>query len=276
MLVFGPDRCKTFSKGYFELATAQNPKTEDCRDRRHRRRILAQGVRRRARERQGGRDEDRLRPTYPPTTVDYTPIVRAVPGEQPEIVYVASYPSDTVGILHAGQRNRAEDQDARRRLCRAADGGDQDPARPADGNGIVNVELWEPVPTMEFPGIMDFLKKYQAKAPAEGRRPVRLFPAALRLCRIADPGRRGRGEQKSRRGQARPIHAQPHLPHDRRRHRLRAGRRVDRGAADLGAVPRHQRATTSSSSNSPRRSRSLRPPQYKTGEMIYPYTEARK
>jgi len=35
-------------------------------------------------------------------------------------------------------------------------------------NGIVNVDLWEPVPTMQFPGVMDFIKKYQAKAPAEG------------------------------------------------------------------------------------------------------------
>jgi branched-chain amino acid transport system substrate-binding protein len=35
-------------------------------------------------------------------------------------------------------------------------------------NGVVNVDLWEPVPTMQFPGVMDFIKKYQAKAPAEG------------------------------------------------------------------------------------------------------------
>jgi hypothetical protein len=35
-------------------------------------------------------------------------------------------------------------------------------------DGIVNVDLWEPVPTMQFPGIMDFIKIYQAKAPAEG------------------------------------------------------------------------------------------------------------
>jgi branched-chain amino acid transport system substrate-binding protein len=35
-------------------------------------------------------------------------------------------------------------------------------------NGIVNVDLWEPVPTMQFPGVMDFIKKCQAKAPGEG------------------------------------------------------------------------------------------------------------
>ena len=36
---------------------------------------------------------------YPPTTVDFTPIVRAVQATNPDIVYVASYPPDTVGIL---------------------------------------------------------------------------------------------------------------------------------------------------------------------------------
>src|SRR5262249_19051688 len=35
-------------------------------------------------------------------------------------------------------------------------------------NGVVNTDLWEPVPTMQFPGVMDFIRKYQAKAPAEG------------------------------------------------------------------------------------------------------------
>jgi branched-chain amino acid transport system substrate-binding protein len=35
-------------------------------------------------------------------------------------------------------------------------------------NGLVVGELWEPTETMNFPGIWDFLKQYQAKAPAEG------------------------------------------------------------------------------------------------------------
>jgi hypothetical protein len=33
---------------------------------------------------------------------------------------------------------------------------------------IDKVNLWEQVPTMQFPGVMDFIKKYQARAPAEG------------------------------------------------------------------------------------------------------------
>jgi branched-chain amino acid transport system substrate-binding protein len=34
-------------------------------------------------------------------------------------------------------------------------------------NGILDYDWWIPSPKMQFPGIMDFLEKYQAKAPGE-------------------------------------------------------------------------------------------------------------
>ncbi len=40
---------------------------------------------------------------------------------------------------------------------------------------MVNIELWEPVETMKFPGVMDFIRTYQAKAPAEGVDPLGYF-----------------------------------------------------------------------------------------------------
>src|SRR5262249_17717223 len=39
-------------------------------------------------------------------------------------------------------------------------------------NGFVNYDFWLPVPKMDFPGVADFLKKYQARAPAEGVDPL--------------------------------------------------------------------------------------------------------
>jgi branched-chain amino acid transport system substrate-binding protein len=39
-------------------------------------------------------------------------------------------------------------------------------------NGIVNSETWLPVKAMEFPGALDLLKKYQARAPAAGADPL--------------------------------------------------------------------------------------------------------
>jgi branched-chain amino acid transport system substrate-binding protein len=39
-------------------------------------------------------------------------------------------------------------------------------------NGVVNYESWVPARTMQFPGVMEFLTKYQARAGAEGTDPV--------------------------------------------------------------------------------------------------------
>ena len=39
--------------------------------------------------------------TYPPSTTDYTPIVRAIAATNPDLVVVCSYPPDTVGIVRA-------------------------------------------------------------------------------------------------------------------------------------------------------------------------------
>src|SRR5580692_7397941 len=39
--------------------------------------------------------------SYPPTTTDYTPIVRAIQASNPDVVFVASYPPDSVGIVRA-------------------------------------------------------------------------------------------------------------------------------------------------------------------------------
>jgi branched-chain amino acid transport system substrate-binding protein len=39
-------------------------------------------------------------------------------------------------------------------------------------NGIIVYDFWEPAPTLQFPGVLDFLKKYQAKAAGEGVDPL--------------------------------------------------------------------------------------------------------
>jgi branched-chain amino acid transport system substrate-binding protein len=39
--------------------------------------------------------------TYPPTTTDFTPIIRAIQATNPDIVYIASYPPDSVGLIRA-------------------------------------------------------------------------------------------------------------------------------------------------------------------------------
>ena len=61
-------------------------------------------------------------------------------------------------------------------------------------NGIVNYDFWEPAKTLQFPGVDEFLKKYQARAASRRGRSARLLSAAVRLCQHAGDraGSRGR------------------------------------------------------------------------------------
>jgi hypothetical protein len=58
--------------------------------------------------------------TYPPNTVDFVPIVRAIQATSPDLVFLASYPLDSAGMVPRRQRSRAENKDVRRRHGRPA------------------------------------------------------------------------------------------------------------------------------------------------------------
>jgi branched-chain amino acid transport system substrate-binding protein len=274
MLVFGPEPLKTFSKGYFDLAMAQTPQPKTLA-------IVAADAEFAKKASDGARDNAKAAGlkivydrTYPPATVDFTPIVRAVQAASPDIVYVASYPPDTVGILHT-----VSEIGLKTSLLGGAMVGLPTAALKTQlgpqMNGIVNVELWEPVPTMEFPGIMAFLKKYQARASSEGVDPLGYFlpPFAYAELQILGDaveatksldddklaqymhthnfktivGDVGFGEDGEW-TEGRPIWVQYH----------------DIKGNDLGQF--RQPSTVAI----------LAPAQYKTGDLIYPYAEARR
>ena len=174
MLVFGPDPKPTFSKGWFDIAMAQNPKpktvalvTADAEFGRN----ALDGARQNVKEAGLQIVYDRA---YPPTTVDYTPIVRAVQAANPDIVYVASYPPDTVGILRAVSEIGYKPNFLGGTMVGTAAAAFRTQLGPLL-NGVVVGENWEPAKTMDFPGIWDFLKQYQPKAVAEGIDPLGYF-----------------------------------------------------------------------------------------------------
>lgn len=112
--------------------------------------------------------------TYPPTTTDYTPIVRSIKASRPDLVFVASYPNDTAGILNAVSELRLTAQ--------MFGGGMVGPQYAsfkqqfgAKLNGIVYYNFWAAEPTMMFPGIEEFLQRYQANAAASGADPLGFY-----------------------------------------------------------------------------------------------------
>jgi len=112
--------------------------------------------------------------TYPPGTTDYTPIVRAIQAANPDLVFVASYPLDSVGIVRA-----ATELGLKTQMFGGAMVGLQyatflqQLAEKLDR--VVNYHLYVPAPTMKFPGIEEFLKTYQARAAQAGTDPLGFY-----------------------------------------------------------------------------------------------------
>jgi branched-chain amino acid transport system substrate-binding protein len=103
--------------------------------------------------------------SYPPTTVDFTPTVRAIQSARPDVVFIASYPPDTNGILRAVSELRFQPQ-----IFGGAMVGPQLAAMQAQLgpilNNLVNWDTYSPEPTMQFPGVAAFQAKYRERAPA--------------------------------------------------------------------------------------------------------------
>src|SRR4029077_536786 len=89
---YGPDAKQAFTKGFFDAMLSQNPKPQTvaivAADQEFSRNA-ADGARENAK--QSGLKLLYER-TYPPATVDFAPIVRAIAAANPDLVVVCSYP----------------------------------------------------------------------------------------------------------------------------------------------------------------------------------------
>ncbi len=171
MLPTGPDPKHAFCEPFFKVAMAADPKPKTLA-------LLAEDAEFPKNASEGVRDiakRDGIKivydKTYPPGTPDFTPIVHAIQATNPDMVFVASYPPGSVGMLRA-----ATESGLKTRFFGGGMVGLQyTSVKEQFGpklNGVVDYDWWIPAPTMQFPGILDFLKEYQAKAPAAGVDPL--------------------------------------------------------------------------------------------------------
>jgi branched-chain amino acid transport system substrate-binding protein len=104
--------------------------------------------------------------TYPPNTVDYSPIVRAIQATNPDLVFVASYPPDTAGMVRA-----ANEVGLKTKMFGGGMVGTQFAAFKTQLgpllNGVTNYEFWTPEAAGKLPFVSRFLVKYQARAAKE-------------------------------------------------------------------------------------------------------------
>src|ERR1044071_2684293 len=163
MVSTGPEGVNAFSIGFFNLAAAQKPKPQTVA-------ILAADAEFAQSAAQGAREEIKKHgfkivydKSYPPSTTDFAPVVRAVQAANPDIVYVGAYPPDNVGIVRA-----ANEIGLNPKLFGGAMIGMLiTPIKVQLGpimNGLVITESFVPSPKLNFPGLDDVMKRYQAKA----------------------------------------------------------------------------------------------------------------
>jgi branched-chain amino acid transport system substrate-binding protein len=172
MLPTGPEPQKSFAHGFFELAAAAKPRPKtvaiiaaDAEFAQN----AADGARQSIKE-IGGFDTV-LDQKYPPSTTDYTPIMRAVQALNPDIVFVAAYPPDSVGIVRAANEIGLTPK----MFGGAFIGLLVTPIKAQLGplmNGIVNNTPFLPAPSLMFPGTREVLAKYQSAAQGAGIDPL--------------------------------------------------------------------------------------------------------
>jgi branched-chain amino acid transport system substrate-binding protein len=102
---------------------------------------------------------------YPPNTVEFSSILRSLKAAKPDIVYVASYPPDSAGILRAV--NEIGIGDNVKLFGGGMVGLQFGPVMQNLGsllNGVVNFNTWLPEPSMYFEGTKAFFDTYTKRA----------------------------------------------------------------------------------------------------------------
>jgi len=171
MIPNGPTPKPAFTRGFFKVAEAQKPKPETI--------AIAMADAEFGRNACEGAEQNAktsgfkilYNKAYPPSTTDFSPIIRAVQALNPDLFVVCSYPLDTVGIV----KSMHEIGFTPKMWGGAMVGLQATVFKTQLGpmlNGVVNFETWLPVKSMEFPGALELLKKYQERAKAAGTDPL--------------------------------------------------------------------------------------------------------
>jgi branched-chain amino acid transport system substrate-binding protein len=167
----GMDPAVSFSKGFFEIAAAQNPKPKTLA-------IIAADAEFPHNASDGARKNAKAAglqivydKTYPPATTDYTPIIRAIDSVNADVVISLSYPPDAVGMVRSANEIGLKAKIFGGGLVGLQYASIKQQLGP-QLNGIINYDFWEPSKTLVFPGVDAFLKTYQAKAASEGVDPL--------------------------------------------------------------------------------------------------------
>jgi branched-chain amino acid transport system substrate-binding protein len=274
MVPVGSDGVNAFSKGFFEMAAKQNPKPQTVA-------IIAADAEFAQAAAQGARQEMKKHgfklvydKSYPPSTTDFTPVMRAVQAANADIVYAGGYPPDSVGMVRAANEIGLNPK----MFGGALIGMLVTPIKAQLGpvqNGLIITESFVPSPKLNFPGLDDLMKRYQAKAAELKTDPIgfAFVPFGYTNGQILDQAVTAT-KSLDHEVLAKYIHS----------HSFKTvSGEISFGKDGEWSKPRmvltqfqNVEPNNVAQFRSGAKQPILWPPEYKTGEMIYPYEKARK
>jgi branched-chain amino acid transport system substrate-binding protein len=109
--------------------------------------------------------------TYPPSTTEFSPIVRAMQAANPDVVFAATLPVDTAGIITAAKEINFRPKMIGGAMLGLLVTAIEQKLGP-DINGYINNAFYTPAPGLQFDGTERVLQDYQSRAAQLGTDPL--------------------------------------------------------------------------------------------------------
>jgi branched-chain amino acid transport system substrate-binding protein len=172
----GPNTKASLTQGFFEVAMAQDPKPQTVA-------IVGADAEFSNNAMEGARANAKAAglkivydQSYPPMTTDFSPIVRAIQAANPDLLMLCSYPLDSAGLVRTINELGFTPKMVGGGMVGPMSAAMQTQLGPLL-NGFVDFDFWLPAKTMQFPGALAFVKRYQEKAPSQGVDPLGYYVA---------------------------------------------------------------------------------------------------
>jgi branched-chain amino acid transport system substrate-binding protein len=160
-----------YSKCVFELAAAQNPKPTRVA-------LIGAEVEYSRNALDGARENAKamgfdivFERTYPLSTSEFTPVIRAVQAADPDVVFGATLPIDTAGIIRAADEAGFKPKLIGGAMLGLLVTGIKQQLGPMI-NGYISNEFYIPAPSLQFAGTQEMIREYQRRAAALGTDPL--------------------------------------------------------------------------------------------------------
>jgi branched-chain amino acid transport system substrate-binding protein len=166
----GP-KTSNYSKCVFDLAAAQNPKPTRLA-------LIGAEVEYSRNALDGAKENAKnmgfeivFERTYPLSTTEFSSVVRAMAATNPDVVFGATLPVDTVGIIRAANEIGFKPKMIGGAMLGLLVTGIKQQLGPMI-NGYISNEFYIPAPSLQFAGTKEMMEEYQKRAGAAGIDPL--------------------------------------------------------------------------------------------------------